>query len=106
MRIIDLSHTVETLPPEIPAFLCVEMTDSDHAAGATAMEQGFGVPPRLLCNGEGPAGERLSIGTHAATHVDAPYPGIRVRAVEMIRRDRKWIAAQIGRAEARRASGW
>jgi kynurenine formamidase len=73
LRIIDLSHTIETLPPDIPAFLRVEVTYSDHAAGAAEMQQGFGVPPRLLRNGEGPAGERLSIGTHAATHVDAPY---------------------------------
>ncbi len=37
------------------------------------MENGFGVPAPLLRSGEGPAGERMSIGTQAATHVDAPY---------------------------------
>lgn len=73
MRIVDLSHTIETLPGDIPAFMRVEVTYSDHTEGAAEMEQGFGVPPRLLRHEEGPAGERLSIGTHAATHVDAPY---------------------------------
>ena len=32
-----------------------------------------GLPSRLLRNEEGPAGERLSIGTHATTHLDAPW---------------------------------
>jgi kynurenine formamidase len=73
MRIIDLSHTIESLPPELPQFLRVEVDYSDHAAGAREMEAAFGVPPRLMRDGEGPSGERLSIGTHAATHVDAPY---------------------------------
>jgi kynurenine formamidase len=73
MRIIDLSHTIETLPDDMPAFMRVEVTYTDHAAGATELEEAFGVPPRLLRNQEGPAGERLSIGTHAATHVDAPW---------------------------------
>jgi kynurenine formamidase len=73
MRSIDLSHTIETLPENIPAFLRVEVTYTDHVAGAGDMEQAFGVPPRLLRNDEGPAGERLTIGSHAGTHVDAPY---------------------------------
>lgn len=73
MRIIDLSHTIESLPPDIPQFLRVDVAYSDHAAGAAEMETAFGVPPRLMRDGEGPSGERMSIGTHAATHVDAPY---------------------------------
>ena len=73
MRIIDLSHTIETLPDDMPAFMRVDVTYTDHAAGAIELQQAFGVPPRLLRNEEGPAGERLSIGTHAATHVDAPW---------------------------------
>ena len=71
MRIIDLSHTIETLPDDMPAFMRVDVTYTDHAAGAIELQEAFGVPPRLLRNEEGPAGERLSIGTHAATHVDA-----------------------------------
>ena len=73
MRIIDLSHTIESLPPDLPQFLRVEVDYSDHAAGAREMEAAFGVPTRLMRDGEGPSGERLSIGTHAGTHVDAPY---------------------------------
>jgi kynurenine formamidase len=73
MRIVDLSHTIESLPPDIPQFLRVEVFYSDHQAGAAEMESAFGVPARLLRDGEGPAGERMTIGTHAATHVDAPY---------------------------------
>ena len=73
MRIVDLSHTIETLPEDLPSFMRVEVTYTDHAAGAVEMQNGFGVPPRLLRNEEGPAGERLSIGTHAGTHLDAPW---------------------------------
>jgi kynurenine formamidase len=73
MNIIDLSHTIETMPIDLPAFMRVEVTYTDHADGAAEMESAFGVPSRLLRDGEGPAGERLSIGTHAATHVDAPW---------------------------------
>jgi len=73
MKIVDLSHTIVSLPADIPQFMRVVVEYSDHAAGAIEMEQAFGVPPRLLRNGEGPSGERLTIGTHAATHVDAPY---------------------------------
>lgn len=72
MRIIDLSHTIETLPADLPEFMRVEVTYTDHAAGAIVLQEGFGVPPRLLRNEEGPAAEHLSIGTHASTHVDAP----------------------------------
>ncbi len=73
MRIVDLSHTIETLPDDLPAFMRVEVTYTNHAEGAIEMERGFGLPPRLLRDEEGPAGERLSIGTHAGTHVDAPW---------------------------------
>lgn len=73
MRIVDLSHTIETLPADIPEFMRVEVTYTDHAEGARVLEDGFGVPARLLRNEEGPAAEWLSIGTHAATHVDAPW---------------------------------
>jgi len=73
MRIVDLSHTIETLPEDLPAFMRVEVSYTDHAAGALELQNGFGVPPRLLRNEEGPAGEHLSIGTHASTHLDAPW---------------------------------
>ncbi len=39
MRIVDLSHTIETLPRDLPSFMRVEVSYSDHAAGAVEMEQ-------------------------------------------------------------------
>jgi kynurenine formamidase len=71
--IIDLSHTIESSPQDLPDFLRVDVSYSDHQAGAQEFHEAFGIPPRLFRNGEGPAGERLSIGTHAGTHLDAPY---------------------------------
>lgn len=73
MRIIDLSHTIESMPKELPEFMRVDVSYTDHAFGAEEMERAFGLGSRLLRNGEGPSGERLTIGTHAATHVDAPW---------------------------------
>jgi kynurenine formamidase len=73
MRIVDLSHPIVADPPEIPDFLRTDVEYADHAAGAAQIEQLFRVPPRLLRDGEGWAVERLSVGTHNATHVDAPY---------------------------------
>ncbi len=73
MRIVDLSHTIESSPLGLPDFMRVEVSYTDHAAGARELEAAFGAPSRLLRDGEGPAAERLSIGTHAATHVDAPW---------------------------------
>lgn len=49
------------------------MTYFDHAAGAAEIEALYGVPPRLLRRGEGWTREVVSLGTHNATHVDAPY---------------------------------
>ena len=72
-KIIDLSHLIVSDPPDLPDFLRSEVTYQDHANGAREFEQGFGTPSSLLLRGEGPAGERLSIGTHSVTHLDAPY---------------------------------
>jgi kynurenine formamidase len=73
MRIIDLSHTIESTPTDLPDFMRVDVSYTDHDFGASEMEDGFGIPRRLLRDGEGPSGERLAIGTHAGTHVDAPW---------------------------------
>jgi kynurenine formamidase len=72
-KIIDLSHLIVSDPPDLPDFLRSEVSYQDHANGAREFEQGFGTPASLLLRGEGPAGERLSIGTHSVTHLDAPY---------------------------------
>jgi kynurenine formamidase len=73
MRIVDLSHTIESMPTDLPEFMRVDVSYTDHAFGAGELEHAFAVPRRLLRNSEGPSGERLTIGTHAATHVDAPW---------------------------------
>jgi kynurenine formamidase len=73
MQIIDLSHVIETSPTGIPDFLRTEVEYHDHAEGAKEFSKMFDVPIRLMRDQEGPAGERLNIGTHASTHLDAPY---------------------------------
>jgi len=45
----------------------------DHDGGADEIEQLFGVPRELLRDGEGWTRETLTLGTHNATHVDAPW---------------------------------
>jgi kynurenine formamidase len=72
-RIVDLSFTIEASPRELPEFMRIDVTHTDHAHGAGEFEELTGVPRRLLRNEEGPAGDRLSLGTHATTHVDAPW---------------------------------
>jgi kynurenine formamidase len=73
VRIVDLSHLIEASPEGTPDFLRTELSYSTHAHGAAEFEQLLGLPRRLLRNEEGPASERLSIGTHATTHLDAPW---------------------------------
>jgi kynurenine formamidase len=72
-RFVDLSAPIRSTPPELPALLRVDVQMSDHAEGAAAIEAMLGVPRRLLRDGEGWAVETLTIGTHNATHVDAPW---------------------------------
>jgi kynurenine formamidase len=72
-RIIDLSFTIAPSPHDLPEFMRIDVTHTDHAQGAGEFEQLLGAPRRLLRNEEGPAGDRLSLGTHATTHVDAPW---------------------------------
>lgn len=73
MRIIDLSAPIDPSPPGTPDFQRNDVMYLDHAGGAAEIEQIYGVPPRLLRDGEGWARETLTVGTHNATHVDAPY---------------------------------
>jgi kynurenine formamidase len=72
-RIVDLTAPIEASDPGAPVFMRTDIEYFDHAAGAGEVEQMFGVPPALLRNGEGWARETLHLGTHNATHVDAPY---------------------------------
>jgi kynurenine formamidase len=73
-RLIDLSAPIKASPEEMPEPLKVKLELSDHAAGAAQIETLFGVPPRLLRDGEGWANDEFTqLGTHSATHVDAPW---------------------------------
>ena len=74
MRLVDLSAPIEQSPPETPDPLRTDIEFSDHAEGAAQIETLLGVPPRLLRDGEGWAVETFTrLGTHNATHVDAPW---------------------------------
>jgi kynurenine formamidase len=72
-RLVDLSFLIEASPRDLPEFMRIEVEYTDHAAGATELEQLLDIDRHLLREREGPAGERLSIGTHATTHLDAPW---------------------------------
>lgn len=74
MSMVDLSAPIEPSPMELPPVLRVELALSDHAAGAAQIEAMFGVPARLLRDGEGWANDEFTrFGTHSSTHVDAPW---------------------------------
>lgn len=74
MRLVDLSAPIEPSPPELPDLLRTDIRFADHAQGARDIEALFGVPARLLRDGEGWAVEEFTrLGTHNSTHVDAPW---------------------------------
>jgi kynurenine formamidase len=74
MRFVDLSAPITPSPPELPDVLRTDIAFQDHADGATQIETLFGVPARLLRDGEGWATETFTnFGTHNSTHVDAPW---------------------------------
>jgi kynurenine formamidase len=72
-RIVDLSAPIEASPPGTPGFQRNVIDYVDHAGGAAEIEQLYGVPARLLRDGEGWTRELVHLGTHNSTHVDAPY---------------------------------
>ncbi len=74
MEIIDLSVPIVASPAGTPDLLRTEIEFADHAAGADAIGDLFGVGHELLRDGEGWAVETFTrFGTHNSTHVDAPY---------------------------------
>jgi kynurenine formamidase len=74
MRIVDLSAPIAPSPPELPEVIRTDIEYAEHAEGAKQVEQLFGVPSRLLRQGEGWAVETFTrFGTHNSTHVDAPW---------------------------------
>jgi kynurenine formamidase len=72
-RIVDLSATIVAGPPGVPVFQRNEIEYFDHASGAAEIEEMYGVPARLLRDGEGWTREVVTLGTHNSTHLDAPY---------------------------------
>ncbi len=74
MRFVDLSAPIRPSPPETPEPLRTDVAFATHAEGAAQIEALFGVPARLLRDGEGWATEEFTrFGTHNSTHVDAPW---------------------------------
>jgi kynurenine formamidase len=74
MRIIDLSASIVSTPPDVAPFERVELKYTSHAEGAGQIQAMLGVPPGLLRDGEGWAIEEFTkLGTHSVTHVDAPW---------------------------------
>ena len=74
MEIVDLSVPIVASSAQTPDLLRTEIEFADHAAGARAIEELFGVGADLLRDGEGWAVETFTrFGTHNSTHVDAPY---------------------------------
>jgi kynurenine formamidase len=72
-RIVDLSAPIASSPSGTPDFQRNAIEYVDHAAGAREIEELYGVPARLLRDGEGWTRELVSLGTHNSTHVDAPW---------------------------------
>jgi len=74
MRLVDLSAPIAPSPEGTPPFLRTEIADDDHAASAAQIRALLGVPAERLRDGEGWAIETCTrFGTHASTHVDAPW---------------------------------
>jgi kynurenine formamidase len=74
MRIIDLSAPIAPSPPNAPSYARVEIEWTSHKEGSSQIEAMLHVPPALLRDGEGWAVEEFTrLGTHAVTHVDAPW---------------------------------
>ncbi|HZG49889.1 MAG TPA: cyclase family protein, partial [Thermoleophilaceae bacterium] len=74
MRLVDLSAPITQSPPETPEVLRTDIEYHSHAEGAAQIEALLGVPARLLRDNEGWALETFTrLGTHNATHVDAPW---------------------------------
>ena len=73
MRIVDLSAAIVASGPDVPVFQRNEIEYFDHADGAAEIQEMFGLPARLLRDGEGWTREVIHLGTHNSTHLDAPY---------------------------------
>jgi kynurenine formamidase len=72
-RLVDLSTPIAPSPEDAPPMLRTDVEYVSHSQGAAEIEGLFGVPARLLRDGEGWTRETLTLGTHNSTHVDAPW---------------------------------
>ena len=73
IEIIDLSVPIVASPADTPDLLRTEIEFADHAAGADAIGELFGVGPELLRDGEGWAVETFTrFGTHNSTTSTMP----------------------------------
>jgi len=73
-RFVDLSVALENDIRSDPPGLEPHIDYVDHEAGAQQLAALFpGLAPDALPDGEGWAGEKLSINTHNGTHMDAPW---------------------------------
>ena len=72
MKIIDLSVTIS---PEIKEPLPTSIVYENHKEGAQKMGAKLfkGIPEDAFIDGNGPAGEFITITSHGGTHVDAPW---------------------------------
>jgi len=71
MKVIDLSVTISE---EVKEPLKTTIIYEDHKAGAKKIGAGlFGGMTDCFIDGNGPAGETLTVTSHCGTHVDAPY---------------------------------
>jgi kynurenine formamidase len=73
IRFVDLSAPIAPSPPDTPEFQRTDVAYFSHADGAREIQALLGVGPDLLRDGEGWTRETLTLGTHNATHVDAPW---------------------------------
>ena len=72
-RFIDLSFPIQDTVEGTPEFQRISISYTDNVTSAGEVQALTGVPPELLRNGEAWAVETITnLGTHSATHVDAP----------------------------------
>ncbi|KAL7719296.1 Cyclase family protein [Entamoeba marina] len=72
-KFVDLSSTIETSPESVSELFRTDVDYSDHATGAVQAQSIMGVPASVFRNEEGWATEKIHLGTHNSTHVDAPW---------------------------------
>lgn len=70
IKFIDLSHLVDNVQGEPDQVVIEELT---HEEGARVLGSGFGISAQDFPNGYAINNEKVTLTTHAGTHLDAPY---------------------------------